>query len=299
MKLGVSLPNVGTALGFRAAVLPVIDAAERLGFSSVWTTDHVVVPPAQTDQYGHVLESLTTLAVAAGRTERVELGTSVVILPQREPFLLAKQVASLHHLSGGRLLLGVGVGWLEEEFRLLGADFPNRGAVTDETVQALRAIWSTDRPRFAGAHIAFDDAVTSPVDPDLPPIPILIGGGTRLALRRAARLGDGWHAIRESVETLAEKLRYLDDLTDHRPSVSLRGRIAPDREVSDPDTRETSFWGDRSRMLDRAHRLADLGVEHLVVDPDTTDLTRFLEDLEWIADRLLPDVLALGTTRRV
>lgn len=192
MDVGMALPNLGQHQS-SAAMVTLARAAESLGLASLWTSEHIVVPPQMFDPFGDTLDSLTTLGYVAAATERVRLGTSVLILPLHEPVLLAKQAATLHALSGGRLQLGVGVGWIAEEFGLMGADFERRGEVADRHLSVLRHL------------LAADPAVADVVPPGLlglrfaprieTPLPILVGGHASSALRRAASLGDGWHGV--------------------------------------------------------------------------------------------------------
>jgi probable F420-dependent oxidoreductase len=179
---------------------------ESLGFDSVWVSDHVVIPFTIRSRYPYnatgdfplspstpFLEPLTALAVVAGATERVRLGTSVLVLPHRHPVLLAKMLATLHALAPGRVILGAGVGWMREEIELLGASYERRGAWSDEALRVIRACWSEARPSFAGEFFRFDPVGFEP-RPAPGALPIWIGGHTPAALRRVATLGDGWHA---------------------------------------------------------------------------------------------------------
>lgn len=225
MRIGIHLANYGpstTAEGIMGLAL----AAEELGFDSVWVTDHVVIPATFASVYPYpgtvftpdtaeiTFEPLLTLAVVAGATRRVRVGTSVLIAPQREPLLLAKQLATLDALSGGRVEVGVGAGWLAEEFDVLGAGdrFPRRGAVLEEWIEIFRRAWSEKEPSFEGRHARFPPlrCGPKPVQPEGPPI--LVGGHGPVTLRRAAQLGDGWMPFRLSPEEVAagvEKLRAL------------------------------------------------------------------------------------------
>jgi probable F420-dependent oxidoreductase len=192
VHLGVILPNYGrhaSPEGVRA----VVEAAEELGFDSVWTTEHIIVGPEAVDPYGRVLDPLNTLAWIAGYTERMELGTSIVLVPLHHPIHLAKEVATLVELSGGRFRLGVGMGWHEDEFRFMGVDFHGRGRRADEALRLMRALWAGER-EFHGEHWSFKNATFEPVPERQPEI--WVGGGSDRAVRRARELGDAWHPSR-------------------------------------------------------------------------------------------------------
>lgn len=167
--------------------------AEQLGFDSVWTADHIAVPKENAETYGDVVEQLIALSHIAAKTRTLKVGTSVLVLPQRDPILVAKQAAALDILSGERLVLGVGAGWVEGEFRILGKDFAHRGKVLDEAIRLMRVVWSDPVINFSGDIFNVRDAVSYPKPSRQ--IPIWVGGNSDAAIRRAARLGDGWHPI--------------------------------------------------------------------------------------------------------
>ena len=160
MQFGVALPHF-SRMASRKAVLTTAREAEALGFDSVWTTDHVLMAADQPEPYGTILEAFITLTYVAAVTERVRLGTSVIVLPQREPVLVAKQAATLDVLSNGRVILGVGVGWNEREFGFLGASFNDRGRRLDEYIQALRVLWSAPDPEFPVSSCALGKSASS------------------------------------------------------------------------------------------------------------------------------------------
>ena len=171
------------------------EAAEEAGFDSVWATEHIVVGPEAVDPYGRGFDPLVTLGWLAGLTGSVELGTSILLLPLHHPALLAKQAATLQEISGGRLLLGVGVGWHEDEFRIMGVPFAGRGRRANEALRLMRALWRGETS-FEGEQWSFSDATFGPL-PDPAP-EIWVGGSSPPAIRRALELGDVWHPSRRS-----------------------------------------------------------------------------------------------------
>jgi probable F420-dependent oxidoreductase len=194
VHLGIILPNFGedaTPEGVRA----VAATAEELGFDSVWATEHIIVGREAVDPYGRVLDPLVTLGWIAGFTERIGLGTSIVLVPLHHPIHLAKEAATLQLVSGGRLRLGVGMGWHEDEFRFMGVEFRGRGRRADEALRLMKALWAGER-EFHGEHWSFEDATFAPL-PDTPP-ELWVGGSSEPALRRARELGDVWHPSRAS-----------------------------------------------------------------------------------------------------
>jgi probable F420-dependent oxidoreductase len=215
VHLGVILPNYdryASPDGVRA----VAEAAEELGFDSVWATEHVIVGPEAVDPYGRVLDPLATLSWIAGYTERVGLGTSIVLVPLHHPIHLAKEAATLQELSGGRFRLGVGVGWHADEFRFMGVPFRGRGRRADEALRVIRALWAGERS-FSGELWSFEDATFEPVPSPAPEI--WVGGGSDRAIRRARELGDAWHPSRavtpervREVKTRFPELRVIPRL---------------------------------------------------------------------------------------
>ncbi len=192
MHLGVILPNFGEGSS-PARIRRVAETAEELGFDSVWATEHIIVGPEAVDPYGRVFAPLVTLGWIAGFTERVALGTSIVLAPLHHPIHLAKEAATLQELSGGRLLLGLGMGWHEDEFRFMGVPFRGRGRRGDEAIRLMRALWMGER-EFHGENWSFENATFAPL-PDPTP-EIWVAGGSAPALRRARELGDVWHPSR-------------------------------------------------------------------------------------------------------
>jgi probable F420-dependent oxidoreductase len=194
VHLGVILPNFGTGSS-PDGIRRVAEAAEELGFDSVWATEHVIVGPEAVDPYGRVYAPLVTLGCIAGWTERIGLGTSIVLVPLHHPMHLAKEAATLQELSGGRVTLGVGVGWHRDEFEFMGVPFEGRGRRADEAISLMRALWSGERD-FDGRLWSFHGATFEPLPEPQPEI--WVGGSSDRAIRRALEAGDAWHPSRGS-----------------------------------------------------------------------------------------------------
>jgi probable F420-dependent oxidoreductase len=194
VHFGVILPNYGKD-ATPDAIRRTAELAEELGFDSVWTTEHIIVGPEGVDPYGRVYDPLVTLGWIAGRTERVGLGTSIVLVPLHNPMHLAKEVATLQELSGGRFMLGVGMGWHEDEYEFMGVPFKGRGRRANEAIRLMLALWSGERD-FEGEHWSFHDATAEPHPSPQPEI--WVGGSSEPAIRRVLELGDVWHPSRGS-----------------------------------------------------------------------------------------------------
>jgi probable F420-dependent oxidoreductase len=218
MKFGLRYTSLGHYANGPAAV-ELAQAAEAAGFDSMWTVEHVVIPHAYQSRYPYspsgrmgsgledfpIPDPLIWLAYIASATRTIKLGTAILILPQRNPVVTAKAVATLDHLAGGRrVLLGIGVGWLAEEFAALGVPFKDRGQRTDEYVAAMRTLWTQERARFQGRFVSFDNVFCRPLP--AASIPIIVGGDTKAAARRAGRLGDGYFPARGASAELFDEM---------------------------------------------------------------------------------------------
>ena len=289
MKFGLCLPNYGLATSPQA-ILQVAQAAEAAGYDSVWTTDHILVPQKYGQPYGHLIEALMTLGYLAGVTQRVTLATSVIVLPQRDPILLAKQVAALDQLSGGRALLGVGVGWIEEEYRFLRTDFKQRGRIADEWLQVIRTLWTEKHPSFTGQWINFNDTTFEPKPIQAGGVPIHVGGRSDAAAHRAALWGDGWHPTNLEPEALAQGVVKLRQWAGERPvSVSMRGHIA--MAGHSPAAEDNNVWpiaGSTPAIIERIEAYAGAGLEYLVCYFKHQTAADILAQLELFAAEVMP-----------
>ena len=229
MKFGLRYCNTGPYVR-AAAAEELVQAGEAAGFDTAWTIEHTVVPANYASTYPYhasgkmadgvddldLPDPLIWMAYMAGVTSTIKFGTAVMILPQHSPVVTAKQVATLDHLSEGRVLLGVGVGWMREEFDAIGASFDDRGARTDEYIAAMRELWTADSPTFHGDFINFDDTFCRP-QPAQDSIPIIIGGDSKVAARRAGRLGDGYFPARGAPAELFDLVRRTAEEHDRDP----------------------------------------------------------------------------------
>ena len=230
MKFGYILPNYGDKITAEQ-LLEIARACEDEGFDSVWATDHVIMPTELREPYGELLEPLTTLTYIASRTERVKLGTSCIVLAQRNPILAAKQAATLDVFSKGRVILGFGAGWAEKEFQYLNADFSKRGKVMDESIRLMKALWKEEVVDFEGEFFRVRGALFLPKPPRRD-IPVWIGGNGPTAVRRAVRLGDGWHPVGPGVEDFR---LGAEEIMGARKEITLSVRMTTDvRKKRDP-----------------------------------------------------------------
>ncbi|HWJ30868.1 MAG TPA: TIGR03619 family F420-dependent LLM class oxidoreductase [Gaiellaceae bacterium] len=218
MHFGVILPNYGRDAN-PAGIRRAAELAEELGFHSVWATEHIIVGPDGSDPYGRVYDPLVTLGWIAGWTQRVGLGTSIVLAPLHNPIHLAKEVATLQELSGGRFRLGVGMGWHRDEFEFMGVPFAGRGRRADEAIRLMRALWQGEKS-FEGSLWSFHDATSEPHPSPLPEV--WVGGSSEGAVRRARELGDVWHPSRGSDPD------HVRHVKDRYPELRVIPRVAAD-----------------------------------------------------------------------
>ena len=312
MTFGCTLPNRG-ALATPEDLRTLATRAEEFGFDHVWVSDHVVVPTKIDSPYPYsstgaspfdrrqpYCEPLAALGYLAGCTQHIKLGTHVLVLPYREPVLTAKIVSTLDYMSGGRIILGVGVGWMEEEFKALGLNtFAERGAVSDEYIRIFKELWTNEDPEFQGRYHQFSGIEFYPKPIQEPHPPIWVGGHTPAALRRAAQLGDGWLPIglrppaELEPEDMAEQIDQLREMSEKAG----RPRDAVDIVFSTNLSFGTAPGGPRGTMTGSAEEIgADIvlyqqvGVQHFIFGFQADSLEQMLENMERFAKEVKPQV---------
>ncbi|HYF45915.1 MAG TPA: TIGR03619 family F420-dependent LLM class oxidoreductase, partial [Acidimicrobiales bacterium] len=268
MTYGIHLPQYGRVAGGEA-VTRAARHAEELGFADVWVSDHVVHPAEQTYPSPFLLDPFATLSWAAAVTERVRLGTSVLVVPQHNPVWLANHLATVDAMSGGRLLVGAGVGWSEREYEALGQQFGNRGRRLDEILRLLRAAWRDDPVTFEGEHHELRDIRFLPKPAH--EIPIWIGGGVEAAFRRAVDHGDGFHVVGlkpPEVVPIVERLRR----DRPEPEFTISARTGWDPQGMDPDL-----------IREEREEFEAAGVQHMVAAPWQKGLDDWLHSMDLLA----------------
>ena len=306
MKYGMSIVVRGEAAG-RDTFDQMADKAEACGLDTLWASDHLIMPALRVSRYpgradGQLpdgwkpayYQPFSVLNYLAGRTRRVRLGTSVLILPMRNPIEVAAQVAELDQLSGGRVNLGIGVGWFREEFEALGYPFANRGARADEGLALVKALWTQPRTSVDGPTYRFAEAELGPKPVQHPHPPIYIGGNTAAAIRRTARYGDAWHPFKVTPQGMAELLPAL------RAALEAEGRSARDFPVAPkvvlafqdtpPRNGQGPTEGRPQDIIDALRRFRDAGATELCFDIMPETLGAALDTLDRFANEVRPKV---------
>jgi probable F420-dependent oxidoreductase len=312
MQFGLGLPHAGAA-AHGPSIIRFAQRADELGFESLWCGDHILLPTAGTDQYPYTedgsfprdasvgfLETLTVLAYAASVTHRIRLGSTVIILPYRNPVVQAKMFASLDVLSGGRAICGVGVGWLEKEFESLGVPYAERGPMSDEFLQMFQTLWTQEHPEFEGKYYQIHGMQFEP-KPVQNPLPIWVGGHSRRAIRRTIQYGHAWHPTRQTPEYVAKHLPYLRQEAERagRDPDSITISLKRSLQITDIGlSGEVTFRsgnalvGTTQDIIDDAKRCQDIGIHQLTYDFRTDHIDEQLAIMEQLADRVVPAVAA-------
>ena len=288
--------------------------AEDEGFHSVWLADHIVFPATVAPKYPYsldgnfpapltdpLLEPIATMGVLVGATKRVKIGTAVLVMPLRNPVLLARMLATLDVFSNGRIILGAGVGWMAEEFAALNApDFAKRGAVSNEYLEIFAKLWAGGPVSHQGEFYQFDEVRCEPLPVQRPGPPIWVGGHSRAALRRAARYGDGWHPVGanaavplppDEMAVLISELKQLTVAEGRDFDAMALSFKAPlyDTAVAQPDGARRPFTGSNDQVIEDIHTYANLGIEELIFDIRSPSLSESLERMEhFAADIMAP-----------
>jgi probable F420-dependent oxidoreductase len=271
MKFGLRYCNTGRYVDPARAV-ELMQAAEAAGFDSAWTVEHTVIPRGYQSAYPYTSDGrlpggegdfllpdpLIWMAYVAAATSRIKLATGILILPQHNPVIVAKQVATLDHMANGRILLGIGVGWLKEEFDAIGAIFENRGRRTDEYIAAMRELWSKPAASFHGKYANFDDIVCNPKPVQQPGPPVLIGSADKNALKRVARWADGYIPVCFETAKAASFMRR--NLAELKAECDKNGRDFGKLDI----TVMASLPAERSRTQELIAELAELRVNRVV-----------------------------------
>ncbi len=308
MQFGLGLPHAGAA-AHGPSIIRFAQRADELGFESLWCGDHILLPTTGTDQYPYTedgsfprdasvgfLETLTVLAYAASVTQHIRLGSTVVILPYRNPVVQAKMFASLDVLSGGRAICGVGVGWLEKEFQSLGVPYAERGPMSDEFLELFQTLWTQEDPEFHGKYYQLDGMKFEP-KPVQNPLPIWVGGHSRRAIRRTIKYGDAWHPTRQTPEYVLEHLPYLREETERagRDPDSITISLKRSLQITDIGlSGDVAFRsgnalvGSTQDIIDDAKQCQEIGIDQLTYDFRTDHIDEQLAMMEQLADRIVP-----------
>lgn len=300
MDFGICVPHYGKPIEIDR-ILDIAKRAETLGFDSVWVTDHIIVPESMNIIYrDNMLEPIALLSHLAAVVTQVRLGTSVIILPYRSPIVLAKMLATIDQLSQGRVILGTGAGWMEEEFEALNAPFKDRGDYCDEALQVIRDIWSQDTVSMQGQFHHYENMQTSPRPAQPGGPPIWVGGNSARSRRRVAELGDGWHASSLLASEMAPGCEHVRKLwaqnnRQGEPVFSCRIALSLDgvsQEVTSYASRRpcSSISGSIEAAVEQFGAFQELGLEHVVLEMSTQSHDGTLATMEAFVERIRPQL---------
>lgn len=290
---GVCIPNFGNNLSIQS-VSTVASEAEEMEYESVWVTDHLLLPSSQKYPYGTILEILSTMSFLAGITERVKIGSSVIVLPMRETVQVAKALATIDFLSNGRVIAGFAAGWCEEEFRNLGMNFHNRGKRFDESLQLIKTLWRGGEAVFEGRYYQIKSGIFEPrpLQPGGPPI--WIGGNSDKALQRALKHGQGWHFTGIPLNQLEQRLqgrkipegfvlsgRMTIDFTGKSPRL-VKSRTGEERAI---------LSGSVDQISEQLSEYVDRGIRYFAIYFGDKPADRYVKDMELFSKEIIPSYI--------
>lgn len=311
-QFGISLPNFGK-FGTKEFLLRAAKEAEALGYDSLWVSDHIVIPAtsvrekSSSEFHGETLQDhfkflsenfldpFIVLSFIAAQTQKIKIGTSCVILPYRNPMLVAKMAATLDNLSDGRLILGVSHGWIKEEFHALGVPFEKRGKISDECIQAIYALWHDDEASFHGEYFNFDGMVLSPKPAQKPHPPLWVGGHKKKAMERAVNYSDGWHPTQFTPSVMKEEKEKMEayaksigrDLHNFTLSIRLSLYIT---ETKKDDASRRPCMGTLEQVRADVQGFIDAGVTHFVFDVLGSAQEKFLAAMKLFSEKIMKEI---------
>ncbi len=274
----------------------MVKRAEAMGYDMIAIPEHFVIPTDHVELSGpHYLQSTVAQAYIAGATEKIRLNSCVTVLPLQDPIVLAKALATADWMSGGRMMVTFGVGWLEREFDFLGVPFRERGRIADEYLEAIIELWTSESPRFEGKYVSFRDMAFEPKPVQKPHLPVWIGGDADAALKRAARFASGWWPFLTPPDKIAERVEFIKSQPgyDGRPFEVMHGlgtnRVGGGhRVVKDPHAR---LGMGSQEIIDRLNRLAEQGVTFSAVPvPAVRGIEEYLDYAQWVTEEIKPKV---------
>lgn len=285
MKFGIVLPSYGRG----ASRLNLVDsalAAERMGFDSIWATDHLALPKADAERFGHIFEALTTISYLAACTREIRLGFSTLVLPQRNPVEVAKEIATLDALSGGRVIFSAGIGWSAGEYANLGYSFKDRGKRMDEALKVIRTLWRGGKTiSFQGKYYRFDQVVLSPAPVQSGGPPLWVAGDSEKALRRAIYFGDGWHPNARPAAMIQAALEKARPLLGERPfTVCVRARLDFGPQA-DPDS---PLGGTPEQVTSQLKAYQAAGVDQVILSIQADSQAARERAMSLFCDQVIP-----------
>jgi probable F420-dependent oxidoreductase len=311
MKFGVAVPNY-RKLASPENLVTISKRCEELGFDSLWVTDHVIVPEPYREMFGTtVYDPLSVMAFLAAHTQRVEIGSAVLVIPYRNPVVVAKQLATIDNLSNGRVVLGTGCGWAREEFDTLGVPYDERGPITDEYLRVIVELWTNPEPAFEGRYVQFNHVHAEPRPVRQPHPPILVGGYGKRAIRRAVAIGQGWLPDGMSLPDLDKAIGFMRQTAEAAGrdpaslSVALRtglyltevtgaasvARLEAPWEQSAAFSHEAErlpFRGSVQQVMDDIGQAERIGIDHLIVESPVQRGDERFDTIEAFAQEVLP-----------
>lgn len=291
MKIGIAIPNFGKYAS-KNNITRLTLAAEKYGFDSIWLSDHIVIPKSHKGFGNNFYEPLTTLSYLAPITKTINLGTSIIVLPYRNPIVLAKAVSTLDQLSDGRIILGIGSGWLKEEFEALGADFDNRKARTDEYLRIINVLWNSRKPQYQGQYYNFSNISFLPKPKKGYKIPVWFGGNSNEAINKAIEHCDGWHSVGLSPEEIKTKLEYIGDALSLKENIksdfiiSVRKNLQLTNDIKINLNKDEPLRGDKEKITRGLQDYKVSGVKHIILYILSSSLNGIFDTMKVLATEI-------------